>query len=64
MRAVFFVGGSRFRLLIRLSLLRTEVGGKACEGFGWWGKALTGAGGGSFELCGGEDAQSAGVAGG
>ncbi len=41
-----------------------ELGGEAGEGFGWWGEALAGAGGGGFELRGGEDAQGAGVAGG
>ena len=40
------------------------MGGEACEGFGWWGETVAGAGGGGFDLHGGEDAQSTGVAGG
>ena len=38
--------------------------GEAGEGFGWWCEALASAGGGGFELRGGEDTQRAGVAGG
>ena len=41
-----------------------ELGGEAGEGFGRWGEAVAGAGGGGFELRRGEYAQGAGVAGG
>jgi hypothetical protein len=44
--------------------LRTELGGEAGEGFGWWREALAGAGSGSFEFCSRENAEGAGVAGG
>src|SRR5271170_4168453 len=40
------------------------MGGEAGEGFGRWGEALAGAGGGGFELRGGEDSQGACMAGG
>ena len=39
-----------------------ELGGDAGEGFGWWGEALAGTGGGGFEFRGGEDAQGTNVA--
>jgi hypothetical protein len=41
-----------------------ELGGDAGEGFGWWSEAVAGARGCGFELGGGENAESAGVAGG
>ena len=47
-----------------LAAIAMELGGEAGEGFGRWREALAGAGGGGFELRGGEDTQSAGVAGG
>jgi hypothetical protein len=41
-----------------------ELRGEAGEGVGWRSEAIAGAGGGGFELRGGENAKGAGVAGG